>query len=275
MGKTLNLFRRIYSKFVESRVLSRIIGYENCLKIGVLERPHYGYCVYHAAILAKKLGINRISVLELGVAGGNGLLNLEYHAHQVTKCVDIEIDVYGFDTECGLPSSLDYRDQPYLYEKGSYNIDVQKLRNRLKTAKLVLGDIKDTIRFFFKEYDPAPIGAIAFDMDYYSSTRDSLEMFKANEKYFLPRMFCYFDDVSGNEWSLNNEFTGERLAISEFNESHETMKFAKAHYLLSRRIVRPWYHKIWIYHNFRHRKYNVFIANTNIQNSLRTRAPGG
>lgn len=37
-------------------------------------RPNYAYCTYHAADLARRLGIPRISVIEFGVAGGNGLL---------------------------------------------------------------------------------------------------------------------------------------------------------------------------------------------------------
>src|SRR3989442_47546 len=45
----------------------------------------------------KTLGYTRISVLEFGVAGGRGLLNLEYHAQPVESLLSIEIDVYGFD----------------------------------------------------------------------------------------------------------------------------------------------------------------------------------
>lgn len=248
---------------------SKIFGYEKRLKIGALERPHYGYCVYYAAILAKKLGIKKISVLELGVAGGNGLINLEYHAQQVTNCLHIDIDIYGFDTGEGLPNPLDYRDLPYHFQKGFYDMDVQNLKKRLKTAKLILGDIKNTIDVFFKKYNPAPIGAIMFDLDFYSSTNAALEIFEANEKYFLPRMFCYFDDVSGSEIELYNDYTGERLAISEFNQTHKTKKLEKAHYLLSQKIVVPWYHKIWIFHNFEHNKYNFVITKRKQQLPLR------
>ncbi len=241
----------------------KIFGYKKRLKIGALERQHYGYCVYHAAMLAKKLGNPKISVLEFGVAGGNGLVNLEYHAQKVTKCSHIDIDVYGFDTGEGLPDFLDYRDLPYYFQKGFYDMDVQKLKKRLKTAKLILGDIKNTIDVFLKEYNPAPIGAIMFDLDYYSSTKAALDMFEADEKYFLPRVFCYFDDVSGNETALYNDFTGERLAISEFNQTHKTRKLAKAH-LSPQKIVVPWHHKLWIFHNFEHNKYNFFVAKSRL-----------
>ena len=51
----------------------KIGSYEQRLTIGAVDRPHYGYCVYNAAALAKKLGYRQISVLEFGVAGGVGL----------------------------------------------------------------------------------------------------------------------------------------------------------------------------------------------------------
>lgn len=236
----------------------KIFGYEKRLNLGALEYPQYGYCVYHAAMLAKKLGIPKISVLELGVAGGNGLVSLEYHAQQATECSHIDIDVYGFDTGEGLPGPSDYRDMPYYFKKGFYDMDVQKLKKRLKTAKLILGDIENTFDVFIREYNPAPIGAIMFDLDFYSSTSAALDMFEVDEKYFLPRVFCYFDDVSGNEIALYNDFTGEGLAISEFNQTHKTMKLAKAH-LFPQKIVIPWHHRLWIFHNFEHSKYNFFI----------------
>ena len=40
-------------------------------------REHYYYCIRAAAETAAALGIPKISVLEFGVAGGNGLLEIE------------------------------------------------------------------------------------------------------------------------------------------------------------------------------------------------------
>ena len=40
-------------------------------------RPNYTWALLHAGHLAKTLGIRRISAIEFGVAGGNGLLALE------------------------------------------------------------------------------------------------------------------------------------------------------------------------------------------------------
>jgi hypothetical protein len=50
------------------------------------------------AHLAKALGIKRVSVIEFGVAGGNGLVALDRIAEKVEQALGIDIDVYGFDT---------------------------------------------------------------------------------------------------------------------------------------------------------------------------------
>lgn len=238
----------------------RIGAYEERLRMGAVERPHYGYCVYNAAVLAKKLGYQRMSVLEFGVAGGNGLVNLEYHAQEISKLVTIDIDIYGFDTGGGLPEPADYRDLPYHWKKGFFRMDVAKLKARLKKAKLILGDIKDTSVDFFREYDPAPIGAIAYDVDFYSSTVAALKMLRAGDKYYLPRVFCYFDDTTGTEIELYNDYTGQRLAINEFNQAHDDMKIGVPYHLLTQNVVDSWYHQIRVCHFFNHSRYNQFVS---------------
>jgi len=235
-------------------------SYESRLRLSAIEQPNYGYCVYNGAMLAKKRGYNAISVLEFGVAGGRGLLNLEYHARHIQELFSIDIDIYGFDTGEGLPEPLDYRDLPYHWKKSEYKMDVQKLRAKVETAKLVLGDVKETAETFLEKHRPNPIAAIMFDLDFYSSTAAAFKILEGDKKYFLPRLFCYFDDVTGNETSLYSDYTGERLAIKEFNHSHTKKKFAQAHYLLNRKVVDDWYSKIWIFHNFEHSKYNDFIS---------------
>jgi hypothetical protein len=239
---------------------ARLGNYKFRLKIGAVQRPHYGYVVYNAARLAKRLNHTRMSVLEFGVAGGRGLLNLEYHAREVEAIVPIKIDVYGFDTGEGLPRPSDYRDLPYHWKQGFFKMDVQSLQARLQFAKLVLGDVAVTAKTFFHDYDPAPIGAVIHDFDFYSSTAVALKIFDENEKYFLPRIYCYFDDTVGNETSLYNDYTGERLAINEFNQTHTDKKLSVAYHLLARKAVESWYHQIFIYHDFRHSQYNTFIS---------------
>lgn len=238
----------------------RLGSYEHRVQLGAIDRPHYGYCIYNAAVLAVELGLDQMSALEFGVAGGKGLLNLEYHARQVEKLLPISIEVYGFDIGEGLPKPVDYRDLPYHFKEGFYKMDVDKLQKKLERAQLVLGDVKKTRKSFFQKYDPAPIGAVLHDLDLYSSTASALKMFDADQDYYLPRVFCYFDDTVGTEVELYNEYTGERLAIREFNRVHENKKLATPYHLTSRKVVEPWYHKIWIYHHFTHHLYNDFVA---------------
>jgi hypothetical protein len=243
----------------------RNASYQQRLRSGAIERPAYAYCVYHAAELASKLGYSRMSAVEFGVAGGRGLLQLESHAEEVSKIFQIDIEIYGFDTGEGLPEPMDYRDLPYHWKKGFYKMDVAGLQARLKKAKLVLGDIAETSTTFFETHNPAPIGAIAYDLDFYSSTAAALKMLDAGEKYHLPRIFCYFDDMSGTEIELYNDYTGQRLAINEFNRDHADIKLSPAYHLLSRRTVEPWYHLLRICHFFKHGRYNDFISAENQQ----------
>jgi hypothetical protein len=62
---------------------------------------------------------------------------------------------------------------------------------------------------------PYPVGFVAFDLDYYSSTTVAFRVF---EKEHLPRVHCYFDDTIWPESAYHNEYIGELCAIREFNE---------------------------------------------------------
>src|SRR5258708_3636122 len=167
------------------RVISRCnLGtYTFRLGIDALDRPHYAYLVYQAARLAAQLGRKRVSVLEFGVAGGAGLLALEHHAYQIEKLFPVKIEIYGFDTGKGLPDPLDYRDLQYHWKPGFYEMNVPLLKSRIKRAKLVLGNVSDTVSGFFKEYSPAPIGAVSLDLDFYSSTAAALKLFEADQSH--------------------------------------------------------------------------------------------
>jgi hypothetical protein len=87
-----------------------------------------------------------------------------------------------------------------------------------------------------------------------------LTLFDAGSDHFLPRTFVYFDDITGDEMSLFNEFTGERLAIAEFNEQHKTQKIARNHYLTYKYPGAAWPNTVFIYHDFLHSKYNDFVT---------------
>ncbi len=54
-----------------------------------------------------------MTVVELGVAGGNGLLSMSEHACTIQQELGVEIIVIGFDAGTGLPESNDPRDLKY------------------------------------------------------------------------------------------------------------------------------------------------------------------
>ena len=138
-------------------------------------------------------------------------------------------------------------------------MNVEALEKKLKFSKLILGDIKDTCQSFLSKNNPAPIGCVFIDLDYYSSTVEALKIFDGEDKYFLPRLFCYFDDVLGSENELYNEFSGELAAIEEFNNVHQHKKISKLRCLYERKVRAGWNEMIYSYHNFKHPDYNRFI----------------
>jgi hypothetical protein len=184
-------------------------------------RGGYAYCVYHAAALARRLNVPAISVLEFGVAGGNGLLFLDQFARRVAIELDVQIQVYGFDTGRGLPEVVGAENLPYWFQSSQYGMDIKSLRAAGVSATLVLGDVKETVKSFFAQHKAAPVGAILNDLDLYSSTSDSFMLFEQDYSHFLPRLFMYFDDVIGTEYEMYSPCNGQLLAISDFNKSQD------------------------------------------------------
>jgi len=143
------------------------------------------------------------------------------------------------------------------------------LENYPNNFKLIIGDIKETSKDFFEKYNPAPIGMIAYDFDFYSSTVNAFRMLEVDTKYYLPRVFTYFDDIAGTEIELYNDYTGVRLAINEFNDSHKDIKFGLPYHLLSGKLIESWHHQIRLIHFFQHVNYNKFVSEKNQQLKVR------
>lgn len=179
-------------------------------------RPQYTWSVVHTALIARRLGVPRISVLELGVAGGSGLLALEDVGAATEAQLGVEVEVHGFDSGQGLPPPADHRDAPYLIGEGDFAMDEAALRTRLRRATLHLGAVSQTVAAFL-DGGHAPVGFAAFDLDYYSSTRDALALVAGPAERLMPRFLAYFDDVLGYPWGRSN---GPRPAIDEFNAQH-------------------------------------------------------
>jgi len=237
-----------------------LFSYEDRLRICAIDRPHYGRCLYEAAKLATRLNYPRVSAIEFGCGGGNGLLNAEMHILELERIFPVKFELYGFDSGDGLPPPKDYRDFPHYFQSGNFKMDLQRLRSRLKLAKLIIGNVKDTCSDFFAEHKAAPVGCVFHDLDFYSSTKNALTLFEANSIHFLPRVFMYFDDINGDNTWLINEFAGELLAIDEFNRDHHLQKIAVNRATQRMYSDQGWGHQIYIYHDFRHPAYNTFVA---------------
>ena len=219
------------------------------------QRPWYTWGVLQGALLSQAIGIGRISVIEFGVAGGNGLLALERIADRVEEISGVAVDVYGFDSGSGLPKPLDYRDCPNLFSPGHYPMDEEKLRKRLHRARLILGLVEDTVSEFIASR-PSPVAFISFDLDYYSSTMQAFKLLEAEQTLLLPRIYCYFDDIMGFTYS---EYNGERLAIAEFNTSHSSRKispiYGLKYFLPAAHSQADWSEMLYIAHIFDHELY--------------------
>jgi len=189
-------------------------------------------------------------------------------AKQVEALEGIAFEIYGFDMGSGLPSPKDYRDLPYLWKAGFYQMDARRLRSKLdKNSELVLGDVRRTVPAFLKRKF-APIGFVSIDLDFYTSTKHALNIFSAKHNQLLPRTFCYFDDVVGGEDDYHCEYVGELLAISEFNQKNKYRKLSKINGLIhKRRIKNFWTEGLYVLHLFQHPEYNTYVK-SDIPNQL-------
>lgn len=256
------------------RATRTIFNYDPRLLIDAqaIDRPHYAYCMLSAASLARRLGHDRISVIEFGVAGGNGLKFMCDFAADVKKLTGVSVDCYGFDTGKGMPPPADPKDLPYWFCEAQYAMDEPALRQKVPDGKLVIGEVKDTIPGFFDAHNPAPIGAIFNDVDYWSSTRDSLALFeaaKSRPQHFLPRIFIYLDDIIGWEFEMYGPFNGQLAAVADYNAAQNDVKIHLNQNLMPL-IHLNYRHQIYYAHLFAHPDYEKYLGGAN-QNELENR----
>lgn len=227
-----------------------------------VERPHYAYCMLHAALLAKRLGHDRISAIEFGVAGGNGIAFMSAFAREVHRATGVSVDCYGFDTGVGMPDPEGAKDLPYWFRAAQYPMDREALQRKVPDAHLVIGNIRDTIASFVDTYRPAPIGAIFNDVDYWSSTLDCFRLFDRvaeQSEYFLPRIFTYLDDIIGSPAEMYGPFNGQLAAMHQVNAERADVKTHLNQNLLPLSHLR-YRHQIYYTHLFAHPRYNEFLG---------------
>ena len=247
----LPLVQRLWRRFPIGNVALRT-------EFDIWERPNYAFGIYSACNLAAALGLKAVSVIEFGVAGGSGLIAMEKAAVQLSQYFNLDIQVFGFDTGAGMPPPSDYRDVPHAWGQGFYQMDEQKLRSKLHAAKLIVGNVSETIPRFLEKLENgiAPVGFISFDLDYYSSTKQALMVFEGSQQTRLPRAFCYFDDVIQPLRAYLNPYVGETLAINEYNLKHEQQKIARIEHLTwLRERAALWNHQMYVHHDFSHSLY--------------------
>ena len=223
--------------------------------------PQYAYGLLQAVDLARALGLEAITAIELGVANGNGLLELERLATQIGSDHGVEVHTAGFDSGSGMPPPVDHRDLPYVWREGFYDMDEPRLRSLLRQSALVLGDVTVTGPTYLAE-DRPPLGFVAFDLDYYSSTAAALSAFLDGPTTLcLPRTFCYFDDTVGPHEEHHCRFTGELLAIDDFNTTHNHRKLARINGLRYKLLPleAPWVEATYVFHQFDHPRYSDYV----------------
>ena len=158
-------------------------------------------------------GYSKIVAIELGVASGDGLLDLCKAAEYFRKILKIEIDVYGLIQvlDCLLvwiiAIILKFGEKVFTIWVMS-----RPLRNKLPSfAKLIIGDVGETIPQLESQLGDAKIGFVAFDLDFYSSATRAMKLFNFAPECYVPALPIYFDDIDSN--ITYNEWCGEGLAI--------------------------------------------------------------
>ena len=220
-----------------------------------LVRPRkYAFATLEAARGARELGKREVTIIEFGVAAGGGLLSMCDLARRVTDFTQVQIKVVGFDTGAGMPPPVDYRDHPDMYQAGDFPMDQEALRKKLPAnARLVIGELRDTVPRFLAELSPeAPIGFAALDVDYYSSAVEALRIFAdPTASKYLPLPILYLDDIA---LPSHSRFSGELLAVEEFNAAHDFRKIDQHRFLRSQRIFKQarWIDQIFLLHVFDH-----------------------
>lgn len=263
---------RLRSLIASSNILSAVASrcapgaaLDFLIDIDHFERNNHAYIIHCAALTARSLGVPRISAIEFGVAGGSGLLHMEAIARKVEATTGVGIEVHGFDAGSGMPPPRDFRDAPHVWRASDFKMDVSELRRRLTRATLHIGDVGDTVPAFLASTH-APIGAISFDLDYYSSTMSAFEIFR--DRSILPRVWCYFDDISESPPQSICSRAGERAAINDYNAQHQARMIDHDWSLASKQswhAYQRWADRIRIWYDLEHAQAEHYVGSASQQ----------
>ncbi|MGH9441996.1 MAG: hypothetical protein ACRD16_06950 [Thermoanaerobaculia bacterium] len=227
--------------------LVAVLGtYRMKIAFDLVLRQEYANGLMRAAELARAGGFSRVTVVELGVGAGTGLLNLCSIAERLSPATGIGFDIVGFDSGRGLPEPADYRDHPECWGTGWFPMQPRQLLEALAgRAALVLGDFAETVPPFADRIDPrAPLGFAILDVDYYTSAKSALALFAGPASSYLPYLPVYVDDI---KLPSHNSKAGEALAIAEFNQAQTFRALEFDRFLVHSRIFK---HAKWLSHMF-------------------------
>jgi len=213
-------------------------SYRMKVAFDLVVRQQYAFPILYAADAARRYGYKKVTLVELGVASGAGLLTMCRIAERTTKATGIEFRIVGFDSGKGMPAAIDYRDLPEHFQQGDFPmIDFAGLKASLPSnAELIIGDVAQTAPLFAASLSSdAPLGFVAVDVDYYSAAKAALAVLSGAAKNYLPLVPVYLDDIGMDG---NSPWSGELLAVNEFNQESASRKIAPFTLLRSRRIFK-------------------------------------
>ena len=198
--------------------------------------PSYILGVAIAGFISVRSGVKSVSVVEFGVGRGGGMMSLVKISRLFSRLLDVKINVVGVDNGSGLPQPKDSRDHPEIWKEGEFRLTESKILPRLQRllsnerARLIIGDLNTDIARVSRSIEAAstPVGFISIDVDYYSSTKPVLDWISRSElRSFIDYCPLYFDDTD-SLWSFN-KFSGQALAIKEFNDTSNNLYIERKH----------------------------------------------
>ena len=222
-------------------------SYRSKIAFDLVVRQQHAHGLLRAADDARARGLGRVTVVEMGVGSGAGLLNIVDIAGRLTAETGIAFDIYGFDTGRGLPPPRDHRDHPELYLEADYPMDRAAIEAALPPhAHLIIGDLAVTLPPFIAAARPqSPLGFATLDVDYYWSSKAALMLFEGAATNYLPQVSLYVDDIALDS---HNEWCGELLAIDEFNATHPLRKIGWDRFLRHQRVFKS---AEWLEHMYK------------------------
>ena len=230
-------------------------SFKTKIEYDLILRQPYAFGINEAFKIAKEENINKIHLIEFGVAAGAGLYNMSYIASKLSHIYKINYEIIGFDSGEGMPEAIDYRDHPEKYRKGDFPSLLLKKSKLPRKCKIIYGNIKDTLKLFTKnkKNKDIVIGFVSVDVDYYSSTKECLDIFMMKSKNYLSRVTTYFDDVNNID---HNIYCGEFLAIEEFNKKANSRKICRMNQLRSWRLFKNalYLDQMYFCHIFDHKR---------------------